>query len=323
MRRLILPGLLFAAALSVLLFFLLKGQSPFGKRNSSFACEPVKEITKIELSEGDKSLRLEKSGSKWLVNSGAEARKGGISFLTSILTEIRIKSTVSEELFENQISVNNIEPVIVRVYEKKKLLKKLIVYKTASNRYGNIMKINSGSKPFIVYLPGFEGDIGSVFTVNESYWKPFVVFNMLPSEIASVELHNFADTASSFKIVNKQGRFHLTENYKGSIESDSSRVMRYISYFTFIPFDEWSADPADDIAKKSGVQEPLYRISVTGLNGQLRILDLWERTLTGDKGSSADTDRLLGKIKGEDNFFVIRYFDIDPLLKKKTYFLPR
>ncbi len=318
MRRLVLPGLLFAAALSVLLFFLIKGQSPFGKRNSSFASEPVKEITMIELSEGDKTLRLEKTGSKWLVNSGAEARKGGISFLTSILTEVRIKSPVSEELFDKEISANSIEPVSVRVYEKKKLLKKLLVYKTASNRYGNIMKVKSGSKPFIVYLPGFEGNIGSVFTVNELFWKPFVVFNMLPSEITSVELHNFADTASSFRIVNKQGRFQLTD-----AGSDSSRVLRYISYFTFIPFDEWSTDPEEEVAMKSGAREPLYQISVTGMNGQLRVLELWERTLKGEGGSSTDTDRLVGKIKGDDNFFVIRYFDIDPLLKKKTYFLPR
>ena len=36
--------------------------------------------------------------------------------------------------------------------------------KPASNIYGNIMKMKSGSKPFIVYVPGFEGDIGSGFT---------------------------------------------------------------------------------------------------------------------------------------------------------------
>jgi hypothetical protein len=323
MKRIFLPGLLFTAALCVLLFFILRGRSPFGKNNSSFACDPSKEITMIEISGGDKSLKLERIRSKWIVNSGVEARKNGISFITSILSEMKIKSPVSEELFDKEISANNIEPVSVRAYAKGRLLTKFLVYKTGSNRYGNIMKIKSRSKPFIVYLPGFEGDIGSVFTTNELYWRPFVVFNMLPSEIASVELHNYADSASSFTILNKNGRCCLSDNSEELIGSDSSRIMRYISYFTFIPFDEWSLGPGETEAKKAGAKEPLYRIKVTGTNGRERILDLWERTLTGPVGESIDSDRLLGKIKGEDNYFIIRYFDIDPLLKKKSYFFPR
>ncbi len=46
------------------------------------------------------------------------------------------------------------------------------------------MKIKERSKPFIVYLPGYETNIGSLFTVNELYWKPFTIFKPLPSEIA-------------------------------------------------------------------------------------------------------------------------------------------
>jgi hypothetical protein len=323
MKRILLPGLLFTAALCVVLFFILKGRSPFGKNNSSFACDPSKEITMIEISGGDKSLKLVKTGSKWIVNSGDEARKNGISFITSILSEMKIKSPVSEELFEKEISETSLEPISVRAYGNGRLLTKFLVYKTASNRYGNIMKINSRSKPFIVYMPGFEGDIGSVFTVNELYWKPFVVFNMLPSEITSVELQNFVDSASSFTILNKKGRFCLSDNSEELIGSDSSRILRYISYFTFIPFDEWIIGQGVAEAKTAEVKRPLYRISVTGINGRKRILDLWVRNLTGPDGESADSDRLLGKFKGEDNYFIIRYFDIDPLLKKKSYFFPR
>jgi len=322
MRRIIVPGLIITAATCVLLFLILRGRSPFGKNNSSFAIDPSKELTMVEISGGDKTLKLVRTGSKWLVNSGSEARKNGISFLTSILSEMKIKSPVSEELFEREISLNGIEPVFVKVYEKGKLLTKFLVYKTASNRYGNIMKINSRSKPFIVYLPGFEGDIGSVFTVNELYWKSFVAFNMLPSEIASVEFHNIADPASSFTILNKKGRFCLSENSEELSGSDSSRVQRYISYFTFIPFDEWINGPGEEVAIKTGEKEPIYRIKVSGINGNERILDLWERTVSGPSGESADSDRLLGKINGEDNYFIIRYFDIDPLLKKKAYFFP-
>ena len=36
-----------------------------------------------------------------------------------------------------------------------------------------------------------------------------------------------------------------------------------------------------------------------------------------------DTDRLLGKTDERDELFILRYFDIDPLIKKRDYFFQR
>ena len=96
---------------------------------------------------------------------------------------MKIKSPVSAELFKSEITEKGIEPVRVKVYENRKLIKSFLVYKTSSNSYGNIMKIRERSKPFIVYVPGYDGDIGSAFTLNELFWQPYTVFNLLPSEI--------------------------------------------------------------------------------------------------------------------------------------------
>ena len=146
----------------------------------------------------ERKLTLEKEGSNWLINGRIETRKSGILFILRILEEMKIKSPVSTELFNSEITKMGIEPVRVKVYEKRKLLKTFLVYKTQSNTYGNIMKIKRGSKPFIVYVPGYEGDIGSGFTLNKLFWQPYTIFNLLPSEIASIEFENLSDTSLSF-----------------------------------------------------------------------------------------------------------------------------
>ena len=51
----------------------------------------------------------------------------------------------------------------MKVSEKGKTISSFLVYKTASNKYGNIMKLREGSKPFIVFVPGNEVEIGSAF----------------------------------------------------------------------------------------------------------------------------------------------------------------
>ena len=70
--------------------------------------------------EGER-LSLEKEGENWLINGKIEARKSGILFILRILQEIKIKSPVSAELFENEITGKGIVPVKVKVYEKRKL----------------------------------------------------------------------------------------------------------------------------------------------------------------------------------------------------------
>jgi hypothetical protein len=305
-----------------IILVIFRSRSPFGKGNSSFLSDPEKEITRIELSEGKDKLSLIRDGDKWLINGKQEARKSGVLFIISILQDLKIKSPVSVELFKSEVEGRGIEPVRVKVFENRRLIKSFLVFKTTSNIYGNIMKLKSGSKPFIVYIHDFEGDIGSVFTTNELFWQPYSLFTLLPSQISSMSLENLSDTVSSFLIVNNNNHFSVS-NLKRELQGwDSSRVKRYLSYFTWIPFESWALDI--DPAEKKRVEslQPLYRITVNSSEGNKTVLRLWERMTTENGLRIKDSNRLLGKTDNIDEFFVLRYFDIDPILKKRSYFFP-
>src|ERR1035437_3546278 len=217
----------------------------------------------------------------------------------------------------------NVIPVKVRVYEKRLLLKTFLVYKTGSNIYGNIMKIKESSKPFMVYVPGYEGDIGSGFSVNELFWQPYTVFNLLPSEIGSVNFENLSDTASSFSIINRDHHYFLHDALGNLTGWDSSLVVRYISYFAWVPFESWAFEIGEAEKKSIETQQPLYRLTVITTTGIKHVLTLWG--LLSNKGDTKaiDSDRLLGKTEERDELFIMRYFDIDPLIKKRSYFFRR
>lgn len=301
---------------------IFRGRSPFGKNNSSFAPEPKEEITRIELSQNGKKLILSKTGDDWSVNGRSEARKSGMMFLLRTLKEIRIKSPVSSQLFANEISGKNINPVKVRIYEKKKNIRTFLVYKTPSNIYGNVMKMRESSKPFIVYVPGFEGDIGSAFTLNELFWEPYTIFNLLPSEISSVKYEDLSDTSASFSIQNKHHHYILTDIGKSS-GWDSARVIRYVSYFAYVPFESWVTDINQADQKAIENTQPLYRITILNNRGKKVTLTLWAM-ITGKNGArQTDSDRLYGKTDERDDLFLIRYFDVDPLIKKREYFFQK
>ena len=308
--------------IGLFLLVLFINRSPFGKSNSSFASVPKEEITKIEFSGEGKKLVLEKKGESWFVNGKSEARKSGVLFILRILKEIKIQSPVSPELFESEIELKKVAPVKVKIFEKGRLLKSFLVYKTRSNPYGNIMKMKEQSKPFIVCVPGYNSDIGSGFTLNELFWQPYTVFNLLPSEITSIKFDNFIEKASSFSITKRGNRFILDgDNIDGSGQ-DTSLIARYISYFAWIPFESWALN-IDDAEKKSiEASQPLYMITVKTGTGSMRVLTLWGMMNNQSGSKTLDSDRLFGKTGEKDEFFIMRYFDIDPLIKKRSYFFP-
>jgi len=306
MNKIVLRNTIISVLLIVALFAIvvLRDRSPYGKNQSSFAVAPKNEITRVDLAQNDKSMSLVKENGAWLVD-GKETRKSAVLYLVRILTEMQIKSPVSDEIFREEITEKSLLPVKIKVYEGSRVLRTFLVYQTGSNTFGNIMKMSGRSRPFIVYVPGYEEDIGYVFNTDELFWQPFTIFNLLPSEIASVTVENHSDTASSFRIISSAGSFMLD----GISGWDSTLVKRYISYFTWIPYENRASNLTG---------EPLYTITVKRSSGEDIALELWERY--ENQSGGIDSDRLYGKVTSIDDLLIIRYFDIDPLLKKRAYF---
>lgn len=306
----------------ILVIYLLRERLPFGGSNSSFSTDPEKEITRIEFLSDTSRLALEKEGNDWLVNGRYQTRKTSILFILRILTGLEIKSPVSSELFYNEIDSKGVTPVKVKVYHGRKLLKSFLVFRTNSNVYGNIMKLREGSKPFIVFIQGSETEIGSAFNTNELFWQPFTVFELLPSQISSVTFENMKEPGSSFMIRIRDRGFELSDLRNNMRGWDTSKVERYLSYFTHVPFETWALDlsPGDKENIKSG--QPLFRITVIKQAGESIVLNLWERLVNKDGSERVDSDRLWANTEGGKEIFVVRYIDIDPLLKKISYFYP-
>ena len=322
MNKIVPRSLLVSFIIILLLVLVFYDRSPFGRNNSSFAVEPDNEITGIQFSEGERRLTLEKKDNEWFVNDKSEARKSSILFILRVLTEIKIKSPVSHELYNTEITEKRIKPVIVKVFEKSKLIKSFLVYKTVSNTYGNIMKLKEGSKPFIVNIPGYEGEIGSAFSINELFWQPYIVFNLLPSQIGSISVENISDNSSSFTIINNNQQFILSD-VSGLLSGwDTSRIVRYLSYYTRIPFETWAYQVSSDEKKKIESEKPIYIITVNKAEGGKLVLILWERWFDENGIRKKDSDRLWAKTSDRDELFIMRYFDVDPILKKKSYFYP-
>lgn len=301
----------------IVLIVLVTNRHPFGRRQSSFAVSTSTVISKVEFSQNDETLTLERDDSgRWYVNGKHEARTNGISFIEKILTGMEIKSPVTEETFFTEIISPEVEPVKVRLFDKQKVVKMFFVYKTNSNTYGNIMKTTLRAKPFIVWVPGYDSNIGSAFTLNENYWRPYTIFNLLPSDIQAITLENNADSTSSFKLVNNIATGQQTVFPSMSVSDDSLKINRYLSYYSMVPFESWALDLSQTRVEEITGRAPLFNLTVNRRTGENINITFWPLEREG----VIDTDRLWARIDDNKNLVVVRYFDIDPIIKRRSYF---
>ncbi len=313
----------FVACLLVMVM-LFRQRVPFGRGNTNFAVKENIEISKVILYEkGEKLTLMKDREDEWIIKENGKVREEAISSLLKILKEMKIKYPISSDNFNRDISATKTEPVKVYVFGKNRLVKSFFVYQTSSNIYGNVMKMKPFSKPFVMYVPGYDADIGHYFTASMLFWKPFVVFDCLPSEIEYVSVLHFKDTLSSFRINCSRKNYELIGSNNKPVDGwDTLKVKRYISYFTYIPFEKWSDQLS--LSQKDSISSslPLYRITLKKKNNDPVELTIWQKSVRNENGEEIiDPDRLWGKSGANEEIFIVRYFDIDPVLKKLSYFM--
>lgn len=299
--------------------YLVNRKGAFSSRNTSFAAPDGARITRIELKKEGEVISLLKSDEGWRVNGNSEARSSAVAFLVQTLTEVSVKSPVSDELFMEAVTSPGVKPIRVKAWAGGRLVCSFMLYRTDANKYGNISVKRAGSKPFIISVPGYEGDIGVSFTMREEFWKPFTVFNEVPSAILSASVDYPARPADSFTAANPM---YVDQSIPAAdtLKFNPEAVRRFLSYFTRVPFESWEVSLNEAIADSIITSVPLAVIKVTLKGGSTKTLRIWEKfTITGGTRIE-DTDRAWGALDGGSKLFILRYFDIDPILRRRGNF---
>lgn len=319
MKRSLIIILMTLVCLLVITLLIVNNKGPFSRRHTSFSVKPGTEITRIKLAQGDVTVLLRKTRDGWTVNDKGEARAGAVNTLLKVLENIAVKSPVSDEAFTKEVTGKKTVPIIVKVRSGRKLAASYYVFRTDSNPYGNIMKRRHGSKAYIVSIPGLEAAVGPAFDMHELFWMPYVIFNQYPSDIERVEVIYPGREEDSFLLCNPAVTQHNDIPDNCISVADTVTVMRYLSYYTWIPFETWAFDLNNDETAAILGSVPLAVISLQA-GGKTRSLKIWQRLITREGVNTVDMDRVWGSTGDSGIVFVARYFDLDPLLRRKGYF---
>jgi hypothetical protein len=307
--------LIFAVILTV--FIVIKPKNE--QLSDKFNIKNAEDINTIEIVHQTDTLTIKKidNSSEWMINNKYPADSDAIKKLFRCLTESKINKPASKEQNDSVLNKIYSEQKTVSVFNRKnRLLKKWHLAPYTDNENGTYMISDNEIQAYEISIPGLVKDLNYKYNSNLTYWINPLIFSYKPSEINSIIIR-FADTTfESFRIENIQQSpniFSLTTN-KTIENTDENKIKNYLSYFMDVKFSSYK-QINDSILNTTAD----FQVIVNDIKNQTKTVKLYkikDHTAAG----GYDINRLYATINDED-IVIVKYFDIDLILKEINYFI--
>lgn len=295
---------------------------------SDFSVKDTSLITKVFFADKfGNSVYVNKAESEWLVNNKHKARPDAISTLLSTIHDIEVNYPVSNSLHNSVVKKLASKGIKVEIYTKNeiKAFKTYYVGEPAANMIGSFMLLENSSKPFVMYIPGFNGFLAPRYnidgsTVDEELWKDRVILEFDPNKINSVEIINHENENLSYSIKKDTTEQYFLAYKNKSFIINNEFGKQYFDYFNKISCEGFMNDFS---AKDSIVNSPnFHTIKIKSDKKEIEFktfhklpkrdeyLDQYGEKL------KYDPDRLFALIDSE--FVLIQFFIFNKLLLDPT-----
>ena len=197
------------------------------------------------------------------------------------------------------------------------------------------MEVNGqiASRPYVMYIPGFEGIVSVRYFLDEVEWRDTGIFDYKIDDISSVKLKYPTEPSSSFQIqvVNKDSFFIVPSDGSGdNLKINKQGVLKYLSSFDFLNAEAYENE--NSIKDSLINTEPYLIMSVEDRNGNVKEMTVFQMPINkrsklqfdqyGNK-VPYDLDRYYALINGGEDFVVIQNFVFGKVFKTYSDFLLR
>lgn len=333
--------------LIALLFILLLAAYFFWGRNwgttnqtdTAFAFADTTAITKIVLTdkENRKLTLTRKSADTWLVNDGYKARPDAVNTLLNTFKQMRMDRPISNasqkyvtELFKNPERT-------VQIYTKNpdKPAHEYYIGGATNDKLGTYMQLKGANKPYVVVMPGMEGNLVSRhFTLAEE-WRDRLMFNLHYAAIKEISIEYPENPKESFRLtVAAKDSFAVEPLLPAAVINhpkamlNKPLIMSYLNSFKELYAEAYeNGYPRTDSLKQT---MPYCRLSVTDNKGKTKIMQIHympnnrrSKRQVDEDGNPilTDPDRYLAFINNGADLVMIQQFVFGKLFRRYQEFV--
>jgi len=195
--------LLIVLAVAVYFFVFRSRETTLNGKDNAFSVKDTSSINKIFLADmSGRHITLQRTSDKWIMNNTHPVRSDVIQGLLSTIKEIEVKYPVAEIAHNNVVKELSTTAIKVELYDKQNaLIKSYYVGGPDPTQSGTYMILPNSDKPYVIYIPGFNGYVTTRYSLDTDVWRDRTIFSFSIPQISSVTV-NYTDERrdSSFEI---------------------------------------------------------------------------------------------------------------------------
>ena len=303
----------------------------------NFAVKDTASINKIFLADKNgRTITLERAATgHWTLNGKFDVRMDALQTLLATINKIDVKEPVGKKAQDNVVKRIAAKAVKCEIYQNNVLVKAYYVGTETQDNTGTYMIIidpetmKTAEKPFVTYIPGFEGYLTTRYFTEEEGWRDRTVFRYNPNDIKSVKMETPFSPEKGYELIVKGNNDYqvnsLVDN-KPVENADMLAVKQYLSYFQTLSFESFEVDinqkQIDSVLKC----QPINIITVTDNKGVTNKVKFFARApkknaidATG-KLLQFDAERMDALMNNGKDFVMVQYYTFGKIMPPAEYF---
>jgi len=321
--------------IAVTAYFLINKKSGTLERElSDFAYRDTGAVSRIFLADRTgKQVAINRKGpGDWVLDDGSEARNDAVNALLDVIRNIGIRSPVAKAAYNNVVKAIATKGIKIEIYKGADKVKTYYVGGPTQDQMGTFMYLDGSSVPFVTQIPGFNGYLTPRFITNSSDWKTHRLFRYTPGAIQTLAAVDKEVKGYYIKLeADGKGDYILYDSNGKKVEPVSQdKITSYLQFYESINYEmeetSISPDQRDSLLKTI----PYREISITGMDGLNKRIELWRRPITpstthktnasGDP-FAYDIDRMTARFNNDTALVVVQFFVFDKLFRKPADFV--
>ena len=209
---------------------------------SDFVSIDTTDLIKVAFTvNGETHYVAPKTSSTWFIDSKYEVRRDFITTMKLGLARMDVKMPVSTELKESIRKRLLTEGVRVEV-STEEATKEFWILTNDNDNNSSYFISSKEAEPYIIYVPGFTGDLTDLFKIKVSDWRNKALFRNMVGNIQEITLNYESFPKDGFVIKQKIGGYEVIDMQS----VDSTKLYTYLGLFQRINVENILVDKQKD-----------------------------------------------------------------------------
>jgi hypothetical protein len=303
----------FIVVMAVFVVLVIRRNGNWQQRSIGFVPPDVSSIDSVRVTCQKASLILGKSGEDWKINHHEPAKKEKVELLLSSLQRIEIVSPTARMIRDAISDSLLLHGKHISIFSGGKLVRSMYVYYDSLHIPGTYMMLERSKDPFMVKLKGYETvNIENLFSPVRNNWIDHSLFGYNPEQLAFISVFYPGAPDASFTI--DIGKVKVTLSNKNGIVDETKINMQeikdYLHFFGKISYIipvESSGPFMED--------NPFAMLLIRDINQDQFQLNAFRKYISGQNRKEFDSNLCFAVLNRDRDTILLRYTDIDPLLR--------